>query len=384
MYQHLRKGIEKALIRKSLFAFFFLSMVFSVDGFCLSRYAGEYVYHAPEKLDDGWRVSSLEAEGVNTERITRLTNQIIDGKYKGFHSMLIVRNGAIVHEIYFGKYRRRSLHTIYSITKSVTSALIGIAIDKGFIKGVDETIESLLPEYVSAIEDERVKDIKLKHMLTLTSGLEWDERSYPYGDSRNSEYHQVRSDDWVEYVLRRPLRDEPGSRWIYNTGSIHVLSAVIKSKTGQYANEFAEKYLFEPLGITRYKWNTDPMGYQCTGGTHGGLRLTTRDIAKFGFLFMNNGKWKGKQVVSSEWVRESTRKHITAFQTSDYGYLWWRSGFTLMDRRIEFFYAAGYGGQSLTLVPELDLMFVFTCWGREKDADIFAPMITILKATLEG
>ena len=150
----------------------------------------------------------------------------------------------------------------------------------------------------------------------MTSGLEWDEKSVPYNDPGNSEYHQVRSRDWVKYVLERPIRDEPGTRYVYNTGSVHLLSAIIKSRSGLYANEFAEKVLFEPLGITRYDWNTDPKGYPCTGGTHGGLGLRTRDVAKFGMLYLRDGQWNGKQVISEDWVRKSTTKHITAFDNA--------------------------------------------------------------------
>lgn len=341
-----------------------------------------YVYEVPERLDDGWKVSSLEAEGMDTKRITHLTNQIVGGKYQGIHSMVIVKNGALVHEAYFDGRGRDDLRTIYSITKSVTSALIGIAIDKGFIEGVDETLVSLLPEYAGAIEDERVKGITLEQILTLTSGLEWDEKSYPYNNPRNSEYHQVRSDDWVKFVLEKPVRDEPGTRYVYNTGSVHLLSAVLKSRTGLYAGQFAETYLFKPLGITRYEWNADPMGYQCTGGTHGGLRMTARDVAKFGLLFLRDGKWNGKQVISSEWVAESTKKRVTAVYNTEFGYLWWMTGLTLKNTRVDIVYGAGYGGQSLTLVPEYDLLFVFTCWGRAQDANIFAPMLMILNATL--
>jgi CubicO group peptidase (beta-lactamase class C family) len=344
--------------------------------------AGEYVYQAPESLDDGWTVSSLRAEGMKTDIITRLTNHVIDGKFKGIHSILIVKNGVIVYEEYFGDYRRESLQTIYSITKSVTSGLIGIAIDKGFIGGVDETVAELLPEYADAIKDDRFRDVTLEHILTLTSGLEWDEKSYPYNDPGNSEYHQVRSDDWVRYVVERPMRDEPGARYIYNTGSVHLLSAIIKSNTGLYADQFAEKYLFEPLGIKRYQWNTDPKGHQCTGGTHGGLRLTTRDVSKFGMLYLRNGKWNGRPVISEDWVRKSTARRVTAFHNTGFGYLWWLASLTIKNTQIKMIYGAGYGGQSLTLVPQLDLMFVMTCWGRADDADIFGPMLMIINSAL--
>jgi CubicO group peptidase (beta-lactamase class C family) len=344
--------------------------------------ASDYVYEAPKQLDDGWKVSTLEAEGMNTDIITRLTNKVIDGKIRGIHSILIVKNGAIVYEMYFGEYDRDSLHTMYSITKSVTSGLVGIAIDNGLIGGVDQAIEELLPEYSDAIKDDRLKDVTAEQLLTMSSGLEWDEWTHPYCDPRNSEYPQVQSNDWVKNVLELPMRDKPGSRWVYNTGGVHLLSAIIRSRTGMYADQFAEKYLFEPLGITQYSWNTDPKRYAATGGTRGGLKLRTRDIAKFGMVYMREGKWNGKQVISEEWVRESTANHITTVRNTGYGYLWWLKSYTIRNKQIDTIYGAGYGGQSLGLVPELDLMYVFTSWGRAEDADIFGPMVMIFNSAL--
>ncbi|MDH3216021.1 MAG: beta-lactamase family protein [Candidatus Krumholzibacteria bacterium] len=356
-------------------------MCFAVTVPCRSM-ASEYVYEAPKQLDDGWKVSTLDAEGMNTDIITRLTNQVINGKLKGIHSILIVKNGVIVHEVYFGTYRRESLHTMYSITKSVTSGLIGIAIDNGYIGGVDKTIGELLPEYAGAIKDDRLKDVTVEQLLTMTCGLDWDEWSYPYCDPRNSEYPQVRFEDWVQHVLELPVRDEPGTRWVYNTGGVHVLSAILKNRTGLYANQFAEKYLFEPLGITRWSWNTDPKGYSATGGTRGGLKLRTRDVAKFGMLYMREGKWNGERLISEEWVRKSTAKRVTAVRNSDYGYLWWLTSYTIKNRQIDMVSGQGYGGQLLALVPDLDLMYVFTSWGRAEDADTFGPMVMIINSAL--
>jgi CubicO group peptidase (beta-lactamase class C family) len=364
-------------------AFFILPFLLLIPSSVHTQALEVYEYTVPEKLDDEWRVSSLEAEGMDEDMIVRMTRGVIEGKFEGIHSILIVKNGAIVHEVYFGDYDRESLQTIFSITKSVSSTLIGIAIDKGFIGGVEETLPNLLPEYEYAITDDNVREIRLKHVLTLTSGLEWDEKSYGYGDPRNSEYNQVRTNDWVEYVVALPLRNEPGTRYVYNTGSVHLLSAIIKSRTGMYAAEFADKYLFKPLGIERFEWNTDPKGYQCTGGTHGGLRMTLRDVAKFGFLFMRKGKWNGRQVVSSEWVAESTTGKTAAFHGMDIGYLWWTGTSEIKEQKNRFIYGAGYGGQSLTMFPDLDLMFVFTCWCNPRDADILMPRLMIEGAAIK-
>jgi CubicO group peptidase (beta-lactamase class C family) len=341
-----------------------------------------YVYQVPGDRSDGWRVSSLEAEGMDVDKISDVTNRIAGGHLKGIHSMLIVKNSAIVHEAYFGGYVVESLQTIYSITKSITSALIGIAIDKGFIGGVGETLAYLLPEYRDSIRDSRLGDVTLRDILTLTSGMDWDEKSHPYCDPRNSEYQQVQADDWVRYVMERPMRDVPGERYVYNTGSVHLLSAVIRSRTGMPANEFAERYLFGPLGIERYEWNTDPQGNPCTGGTHGGLQLTARDVARLGLLYLRSGMWNDRRVISQEWVDESTTPQMPAVGQTEIGYLWWRSSYRIARRMVDVIYSAGYGGQSLTLVPDLDLVFVLTCWGKAEDADIFLPMYMIIDAAL--
>lgn len=370
--------------RRILILVFALSLAIFSDLRGGTATGSDGTYEPPRQLDDGWPVSTPEAEGLNTGRLITVNERIDSGKYRGIHSVVVVKNGALVHEAYFGGYSGDQLHTIFSITKSVSSALVGIAIEEGYIKDVDQYLPTLLPEYADDIRDARVGNIQLKHILTLTSGLEWDETSAPYNNPGNSEYHQVRSVDWVRYVVERPLRDEPGTRYVYNTGSVHLLSAIIKSTTGLYANEFAEKYLFNPLGIERYEWNTDPKGYQCTGGTHGGLQLKPRDVAKFGLLFLREGRWNDKQVLSKEWIEQSTAKRVRAFGSVDFGYLWWSGTFRIRDKSIDYIYGAGYGGQSLHLVPELDMVIVFTCWARAEDADIFAPLMMIYNAALEG
>lgn len=342
----------------------------------------EFVYKIPEKLDDGWQVSSLKKKGMDEVMITKLTNQIIQGKYKGIHSMLIVKSGNLVHEAYFGGYHRDSLHKIHSITKSISSALIGIAINEKYIKGVEEPIDQFFPEFSHLFEDSRKREIKIKHILTLTSGFDWDEKSHPYSDSRNSEYNQVRSGNWIKYVLERPMRNDPGMKWEYNTGSVHLLSGILRKQTGKVTDKFAEEYLFKPLKIREYEWNKDPQGNPCTGGTHGGLRIKTRDIAKIGYVFLNDGQWKGQQVVPKEWVDVSTAVHIRPPKYNPMGFLWWRSSVVINGKRIDSIYSAGYGGQSLTLVPELNLIIVFTCWTRSRDAAILGPLLTIYNATL--
>ena len=341
-----------------------------------------YVYRVPAQLDDGWKTSSLDAVGIDREMITRLTNQIMNEQYEGIHSLLIVKNGALVHEAYFGGYDRDSLHPLFSITKSVTSALIGIAIEEGFIQGVDVTLLSLLPEYAAQMDDERKQEITLEHLLTMTAGLEWDESTYPYSDPRNSHYYMNEADDWMAYVISKPLQDAPGTQFAYNTGAVHLMAAIIEGSTGQHANQFARERLFGPLDIVSDLWPRDPQGYPYTGGSDGGLRLKARDLAKFGYLFLNRGTWIGKPVIPEDWVAASTLPRVELDPGSGYGYLWWLGSFTIKGRELDFINAEGYGGQLISLVPELDLMVVFTSWDEEQGADIAGPLMTIYQAAL--
>lgn len=326
----------------------------------------------PLELNDGWEVSALDAEGIDTGKIEALTRQMItEDRFRNVLSMAIVRNGKLVHEAYSPYCQRNTLHVLASITKSVSSTLIGIAIDKGFIESVDARVIDLLPEFAPAVRDPRFEQITIEHLMTMTSGLEWFEHGSSYNDPRNSEYRMVESEDWVRFVLSQPVRDPPGEAFLYNTGGIHLLSAIIKSTTGLYANEFAEEHLFHPMGIRAYQWNRDPRGFPCTGGTDGGVGLRTRDLAKFGWLFLHDGTWKGKQIVSPRWIAMATRKHQRMPRSRNhYGYNWFSGSKVVDGKSYDYVASFGYGGQNLFLVPELDLIVVFTCALSERNSNV--------------
>jgi CubicO group peptidase (beta-lactamase class C family) len=197
-----------------------------------------------------------------------------------------------------------------SITKTVTSTLIGIAVDKEFIASVETKLHELLPQFPDDFKDPEKRKISLKHIMTMTSGLDWNER-VSYNNPRNSEWQMVESEDWMNYIVSHPVIAEPGKIFNYNTGGMHLLSAVIKSVSSMYAHQFAEKYLLHPM------W------YPCTGGTDGGLGLRTRDIAKFGWLFLKDGKWKGKQIVPEKWVKQAPKISLaTQGRGRSYGFNW--------------------------------------------------------------
>lgn len=328
-------------------------------GYALSQ---EYTYQAPKKLKDGWEVASLQEVGIDEAPIVEISRLIRDiDSYDNVLSMLIVKNGKLVHEVYSPYCQRNTLHWMASITKTVTSTLIGIAIDKGFIESTDSKLYELLPQFSQHFKDTGKRKITLKHIMTMTSGLEWNEQ-VSYNDPRNSEWQMVESEDWMYYVASQPIREEPGTRFYYNTGGIHLLSAVIKSTSGMSAHMFAEKYLLHPMGIYGYQWNKDPLGYPCTGGTDGGIGLRTRDIAKFGWLFLKDGRWKGKRIISEEWVKQAPHTHmVKRGRGTTYGFNWTSGIRHAHGKRFEFIASFGYGGQTLYIVPEYDLILVFTC-----------------------
>ncbi len=267
-------------------------------------------------------------------------------------SVLVVRNGYIVFEQYFNpEHNQNSLHSIFSCTKSVLSTLIGVAIDKGCVENGDQEVLDFFPNQTFANPDPLKDSIKIKHLLTMTSGLDWHEFDVSYYDPNNSFSQLVTSTSWIQYVLDRPMVADPGEIWNYNTGDFHLLSAVLQNATGLPARDFAANSLAAPMGIVDLSWQTDPQGVNFGGS---GLELTPRSMAKVGFLYLNNGTWDGQQLVSKDWVDRSTSSHYSVDATTDYGYGWWRKP------NLQTYYALGYAGQLIYVVQQYDLVVVFT------------------------
>jgi len=268
--------------------------------------------------------------------------------------MIIVRNGYIVHEYYDTPlYSENISQNVYSVTKSFTSALIGIAIDKGYILSINETAIDFFPERTIANLDTRKQAIKLKHLLTMTAGLEYDEWTYPYSDSRNSYMQMISSGDITQFVLDLPMVSDPGTTWVYNTGASHLLSVIINQTTGYTTLDFANEFLFGPLGISVPFWRQDAIGIYYGGSE---FHLIPRDMAKFGYLYLNNGTWDGEQIVSSTWVAESTKEWNNLGDEQGYGYQWW------IDTGLDGYSARGYGGQMIHVIPNHNLVVVFTAY----------------------
>lgn len=259
-------------------------------------------------------------------------------------SLIIVRNGKLVYEKY---YNEKSINNVYSVTKSFMSALTGIAIHEGFIGSENDAVEKYLPKYFKNLSDPRWKRITIKHLLTMTPGFCEDFGKW------------TSSDDWVRETFSLPLKYDPGVKFQYANSATHLLSVILTKATGMSTRDFADKYLFGPIGIKSPEWGADPSGFY-TG--YANLYLKPYDLAKFGWLYYNRGKWGSTQVVPEEWVEKSTNVQYDFNKESDtgyengYGYKWWINGATGHHT----FSATGYGGQSITVIQDLGIVVVIT------------------------
>ena len=289
-----------------------------------------------------WQTSSAESQGMDSEKLNQL-NDYVKEKVPATSSVLVVRNGYIVFEEYF-KGEQDDLRDMFSATKSVTSALIGIAIQKGHIKSIDDKMIDYIPELDIENMTSQAREITIKQLLTMTAGFSPDIMGIAFPDK-------------IQAMLESPLQSEPGQMFTYNSTATNLLSMIITNTTDSLAVDFADEYLFEPLGITDFRWQ-DVILY--TMGSQG-LRLTTRDMAKIGYLYLHDGMWDGSQIVPKEWVAESTDKQAEVNDTdtwiSDrYGYQWW-IGTT---NGLPCFMAFGYDGQHICVIPELDMVVAIT------------------------
>jgi len=337
-------------------------------------YFADYQYAVPDQTDDGWETASLTSVGMTEIPLTGLMNKIDKIDEHGIHSILIIKDGKLVFEEYFpgdkfnlaqytGEkgFDRNDSHNLCSATKSFTSALIGIAIDNGFIHSVDQKVFDFFPEYADILHSTPEKgNITLKHLLTMTSGIQWDDETYSYYDSRNDMYQLFNASDPIKYILLKPLSETPGTFYAYRNCNTNLLGAIIHKASQQRLDLFSDHYLFSKLGITDFEWQmiSDNVVF-CSGD----LRLRPRDMAKFGYLFLSAGMWNGERIISQEWIDISTHKHTNLTNNwadlDGYGYQWW-----LWDEinSVDFsaYAASGWGGQWIIIWPSTNTVIVFT------------------------
>jgi len=342
-----------------------------------------YTYQSPENINDGLEVGSLEEVNIDSALIEKSVNDINRGKYREVHSILIYKDGKLVLEEYFDGYKykwdgpnyngdwviwtRSTEHVLQSVTKSITSICIGIAVDNGFIQSVNQSIFDYLPEYQHLNTDGK-KKITIEHLLTMTSGLKWDEWGAPNNSLDNDAIGLWFHDEGpITFLLERPLINEPGTSFTYNGGGIDILGEILKNATNMDIDEFSRKYLFEPLGIDFFNWyNRFENGVIDAAS---GLKMIPRDMVKIGVTFLNNGVWNGKQIISEQWVEKSattypgnTRIKLPGEDSGrvGYSYSWWTKQYSNSGKKINMFWAGGWGGQRIMVFPELNSVVVFT------------------------
>ena len=314
----------------------------------LARLSQPYAYQKPATTDDGWNVATPEEVGLDEAPLHEMMQNAYEGIYGQMHSILIAKDGHLVLEAYLDGYQADNVHPLHSVTKSISSLLIGLAYDQGEIASCHEKVFDFFPEHAD-LRTQAWDQITVKHLLTMSAGTHWDAASL-------ANFHQE-SKDYRRTALSKEPRYEPGEHWEYISPNVDLLAGVIKHATGMHADRFAATYLFEPLGITQYDWDgLKQDGYPLLDGS---LAMRPRDMAKIGQLVLNKGTWKDKRILSEAWLEEATAHHMTVDETLSYGYLWWRTQSQTKPGLVGIF-ANGDGSQFILILPEYNIVSVTT------------------------
>jgi CubicO group peptidase (beta-lactamase class C family) len=321
-----------------------------------------------------WQQRSPDAAGLNPKNLLDLEMRI-NAQYKTITSVLVVYKGSIVFEKFYHGTKPEDPQNVASVTKSVISALIGIAIDQGLIESINQKVFDFFPEVKTAPQDFQKRTITISHLLTMTAPFAWQ---YKMGYEPLDRLRRQR--DWVQFILGLMGSNGQLGKFQYSSAGVHLLSAILTRATSMPAREFANRYLFQPTGMTTIPepgpsnftleevfikdikgWMNDPQGNTCGGW---GLTITPRDMARFGFLFLNEGQWDGRQIISKEWIKASTSPQQG---NKDYGYLWWLRE----QKEIKMYAALGSGGNAICCIPQNDLIVVITAPVMSKPRDRF-------------
>ena len=292
---------------------------------------------------DGWRTASPESQGMDSELLQEMLDDVREQKLN-LYSLLIIRHGYLVSETYFGPQKDALPQDVYSVTKSFVSTLVGIAVDRGWIEGVDQKVLDFFPGESFANPDDRKVKMTVEDLLTMRTGLAWTDA--------DADFQAIfQSDHWTKFMLDLPMAGLPGETFQYCSGCSHLLSAIFQKASGRSALDFARENLFRPLGMADVEWYSDPEGVSIGGW---GIRTTSRNMAKLGYLYLHGGWWDGRQIVSTEWVDQATKKHTATKGELGYGYQWWTYP------SWNAFMALGAYGQTIFVAPEKDLVIVTT------------------------
>ena len=319
----------------------------------------------PVSNGDGWTLARPESVGMDSGQLCTLDKFIAQWKDANIHAVVVARAGKLVMERYYTgaderlgdpigtiAYAPDVKHDLRSISKSVTSLLVGIALRQGKFPDLDSPVIDQFPKYASLRNADNER-ITFRHLLTMSSGLKWDE-STPYSNPANSESQMNMAADPVRFVLEQPVIAPPGSVYNYNGGNTTLLGAVLTKVTGQRLDDYARANLFAPLGITDFEWITLPSTGQPVATA--GLRLRPRDSAKLGQLMIADGVWNDTQVLPAGWTGSSMKPRINGEGLYYYGYQWWLGRTMRNEQSVHWAAGVGYGGQRLYAVPDLDLV----------------------------
>lgn len=339
----------------------------------LSCKESESEVSTPQKQDDGWEVAAPNEVGLDDD----LINAAIDKcEGNGVDALLIVKDGKLVAEAYYNDYDAGKQHKVWSVTKAVTATIIGIAIEEGDIRSVDDSMSKYLGAYADNMPEDK-KSITIANLLSMSSGIEWVE----LGGRQSAGFRVAYTPDWVDFVLQQPMAYAPGDVYNYSSGNYMLLAPILRNATGIQADEYAKQHLFEPMGINNYEWVKGSEFWTKTEGGEipsvqkpkppiqypdhfkeypnmgSGLKMLPRDMAKLGLLCLNNGKWQGKQIVSETWVNNTTKNQ---FNNTEYGYGWRIMQLQVNGKSVDCFYASGFGQQGVYVFPQENIVVVFT------------------------
>ena len=363
---------------------------------------------------DEWQIAQPAAVGLSKEALSAIHQDIESERYGYIDAFLVARHGKLVFERYYEHdypsiyeqeaatpgalvvndpsgpynyfnpwwhpyYRHTTLHSMQSVTKSVVSALVGIAISRGEFPDLDTPALQFFDEANVLNVDRRKRDMTVRDLLTMSDGLLWDE-SLPYNDPNNSFAVMAKAHDWVQYTLDLPMGTEPGTVFNYNSGATLILGHIFRLATGTDIEEYAVEHLFMPLGIDDYYWDRTPYGLT---DTQEGLYISARSLAKIAQLFLQKGRWQNEQVIPATWVEESIAPHYPTGKAGDeaYGYLWWSQPYTFEETTLRAYFGKGFGGQRPIFLPELDMVIVLTGWNVLPGQPFFHALEAIQRVT---
>ncbi|MBT3275668.1 MAG: serine hydrolase [Spirochaetales bacterium] len=340
----------------------------------------KYTYKTPIELDDGWKTAHPDPQSISLPKLEDGVRAVLRGEYPRIHSILVASGGKLILEEYFAGYTfegewkdydYNTPHGLGSISKSLTSLIFGIAHDQQRIEDLDSSILAWYPKYNQPDRAEK-EAVTIRHLLTMQAGLEWNEHAVSYNSRLNDMNRLIRSNNPVEFFLRKKLVQEPGTQFTYNCGCTNLLSYIIYRSTEQYIDEFAQENFFIPLAIKNAQWFVSPHGDIIAGPR---IDLLPRDLLKIGELILRNGMWKNKQIISKEWLSDMLYPSVTVDGWDvDYGFQWWLPDIIHPESQklLQPYMAGGRGGQWLIVYPEQDCVLVITGGNYNSEDESYA------------